>query len=199
MDDMHRLTSSIIILSLLSFPAFAVTDPGVEHPLSGITYAPPSGEQRPGSVASDGNDFVAVWSDITIPRQGVYATHIGAHGEASVSSQRLIRPGSARDLSLCYGSGDYVDTTPSQIITGFTAIQIGMAFAGGRLGLAATSSTTLKRVFINPQSLAVTKLTDVASGGQEVNVVAVQSSLEAYLMNFNLSKLDIMRVPLRDN
>jgi hypothetical protein len=321
MDDMYRLTSSIIILSLLSLPAFAATDPGVEHPLSGITYAPPSGEQRPGSVSSDGNDFVAVWSDITIPRQGVYATHIGAHGEADVSSQRLLRPGSARDLSLCYGSsgylmtwtddtdkavysaklnsggnivsgprliippdqgdtvnpagtyaralgcsnsgallvfrkggvpmftlldsngnvtkpaktlpindgdpivtvsdgsafyigtrsldaqtvslirissnGDLIDNT--QILTGFTAIQIGMAYAGGRLGLAATNSTTLKRVFINPQSLAVTKLPDVASGGQEVNVVAVQSSLDAYLMNFNLSKLDIMRVPLRDN
>jgi hypothetical protein len=323
MDDMHRLTTSIIILSLLSFPAFAVTDPGVEHPLSGITYAPPSGEQRPGSVASDGNDFVAVWSDITIPRQGVYATHIGAHGEAGISSQRLLRSGSARDLSLCYGSGGYlvtwtddadkavysaklnsdgnivsgprliippdqgdtfipagtyarslgcsssgallifrkggvpmvtlldsngnvtkaaktfpinagdpivtvsdgstyyigtrsldsqtvsvirvssngdlIDSTPSQIIAGFTAIQIGMAYAGGRLGLAATNSTTLKRVFINPQSLAVTKLPDVASGGQEVNVVAVQNSLDAYLMNFNLSKLDILRVPLRDN
>jgi hypothetical protein len=319
---MHRLTFSIIILSLLSFPALAVTDPGVEHPLSGITYAPPSGEQRPGSVASDGNDFVAVWSDITIPRQGVYATHIGAHGEASVSSQRLIRAGSARDLSLCYGSGGYlmtwsddtdkavysarlnsdgnivsgprliiapdqgdtfnpagtyaralgcsnsgallvfrkggvpmitlldsngnvtkpaktlpindgdpivtvsdgsayyvgtrasdgtagiirissngdlVDAAPSPIITGFPALQIGMAYAGGRLGLAATSSTTLKRAFVNPQSLAVTKLPDVASGGQEVNVVAVQNSLDAYLMNFNLSKLDVMRVPLRDN
>jgi hypothetical protein len=322
MGDMHRLTSSIIILSLLSFPAFAVTDPGIEHPLSSVIYAPPSGEQRPGSVASDGNDFVAVWSDITIPRQGVYATHIGAHGEASVSSQRLLRAGSARDVSLCYGSGGYLatwtddasqavysaklnsdgnivsgprliippdqgdtvnpagtyaralgcsnsgallvfrkgvpmftlldangnvtkpakalpindgdpivtvsdgsafyvgtrsldaqtvsiirvssngdllDATPSPVITGFTAIQIGMAYAGGRLGLAATNSTTLKRLFINPQSLAVTKLPDVASGGQEVNVVAVQSSLDAYLMNFNLSKLDIMRVPLRDN
>jgi|GEM_PF-2993188 len=320
---MHRL-STVLIISLFSFAAFAAIGPGPERPVSSIVYDAPAGEQRPGAVTSDGHDFLSVWTDITAPRAGVYATRIPANGAVTVTSARQLRAGSAKDVGVCYANGGYIavwsdvltfsvysarlnsdgspiagprqiitgeaiddlvtspatayprglacsnngavlvfkkntpmvvtldsngvlastpkklpigdddvvsaasngtsyfiatrsfdpsnvgiirvsatgdvtDAAPAPVFAGVTATQIGLNFAGGRLGIAAVSSTTLRRAFIDPATLTVTKLPDVASGGQDVNVITFGNTLEAYVMNYNSSKIDVSRVPLRDN
>ena len=96
-------------------------------------------------------------------------------------------------------SGALTDANPQPLITGFIATQIGMAYAGNRLGIAGVSSTKLKRAFVDPSSLAVTALPEVTTGGQDVNVVALGNALDAYVMNYNSLKVDVLRVPMRDN
>ena len=100
--------SNVLIIALLSLTAFAAIAPGPERPLSTIVYAPPAGEQRPGAVASDGNDFLSVWTDVSLPRTGVYASRIPAHGQTSVTSERLLRSSAARDVDVCYANGGYL-------------------------------------------------------------------------------------------
>ncbi len=320
---MHRLSTALII-ALSSYSAFAAVGAGPERPVSSITYEAPAGEQRPGSVASDGHDFLSVWTDITAPRTGVYATRIAANGSVNVTSERLLRSGTAKDATVCYAGGGYLavwsdvassavysarlnsdgsaivgpraiiqgqtineviinpatvyphglacssngavlvfrtakptvvtldangalastpkalpigdddsvaaasdgtsyaivtssfdppnvgvirvgadgsvtDSAPKPVFPGVFVTAISAAFAGGRLGVAAIAPTTLRRAFVDPATLAVTKLPDVATGGQDVNVIALGSALDAFAMNYNGAKVNISRIPLRDN
>src|SRR5213082_1778155 len=105
---MHRF-STVLIFTVLSLPTFAIT-PGPERPLSGIIYEAPAGEQRPGAVASDGTDFVAIWTDLNVPHQGVFTARVTPQGSVNVSSQRLVRSGAARDVSLCFANDGYLAT-----------------------------------------------------------------------------------------
>lgn len=320
---MHRL-STVLIITLSSFAAFAAIGPGPERPVSSITYEAPAGEQRPGSVASDGHDFVSVWTDITAPRAGVYASRIPFNSSVSVTAEHLLQSGTAKDATVCYANGGYLavwsdvlsssvysarlnsdgsaivgprsiiqgrsindvvidpatvyprglacsnngavlvfrtskpmvvtldangalasgpkalpigdddsvaaasdgtsyaivtssfnppnigvirvgadgivkDSAPAPVFANVAATAIGAAFGGGRLGVAAISPSTLRRAFIDPATLAVTKLPDIATGGQDVNVVAFGSALDAFAMNYNGAKVNISRVGLRDN
>lgn len=318
--SMHRL-STVLILSLLSLPLFAAITPGPERPLSGITYDSPAGEQRPGAVASDGTDFLAAWTDLNVPHQGVFAARVTPQGAVNINSQRSIRAGAARDVSLCFANDAYLatwtdDATQSvfsaklsrdgsvvagprvivaaqmhdsftesagtfpralacngsggmvvaklgttvmpvmldsagnvvktgaalpiadgdpiatvtdgskyfigvrqratstigvvpvdsngnigaftTVFTGSPAQQVGMAYNNGRLALAAASNTALQRAFIDTNTMAITKLPDVAAGGQEVVVVANGSVFDVYLRPFSGGTLDILQVPFRD-
>jgi hypothetical protein len=104
---MYRIRT-VLILSLFSFNAFATLAPGPERKLSPTVYAPPAGEQRPGALASNGTDFLSVWTDLSLPRQGVYATRVTRDGNVSVASERLVRAGTARDVSVCFAGDGYL-------------------------------------------------------------------------------------------
>jgi len=321
---MDRLRT-VLILSLFSFNAFATLSPGPERKVSPTVYAPPAGEQRPGALASDGTDFLSVWTDLSIPRQGVYATRVTRDANVSVANERLVRAGAARDVSVCFAGDGYLaswtddtsqsvftaklaldghvvggprvvvapdvhdaftnaagtypralacmsngallvakvgaqpiavlldaagnfvknagnlpiadgdpivnvtvgssyfigsesrqnsrfgitrvkadgtltDASPVPIIGSFLAQQISMAFNGGtRLAVAAVNGATLKRAFVDTNSMAVTNLPDVALGGQEVSVVSNTSFFDAYVHPLGSTTFDIMHVTYRDN
>jgi hypothetical protein len=321
---MHRF-GNVLILSLFSLNAFATLAPGPERKVSPAVYAPPAGEQRPGAVASNGTDFLSVWTDLSIPRQGVYATRVTRDANVGVSNQRLVRPGAARDVSVCFAGDGYLaswsddasqsvfsaklaldgnviggprvvlapdvhdaftnaagtypralacmnngamlvakigaqpivvlldaagnfvknagnlsitdgdpivnvtagntyfianesrtnsrvgitrvkadgtitDASPVNVIGSFLAQQIGMAFNGGtRLAVAAVNGTTLKRAFVDTNSMAITNLPDVALGGQDVSVVSNTNFFDAYVRPLTSATMDIAHVTYRDN
>jgi len=321
---MHRLGNALI-LSLFSLNALATLSPGPERKVSPTVYAPPAGEQRPGALASNGTDFLSVWTDLSIPRQGVYATRVTRDANVGVSNERLVRAGAARDVSVCFAGDGYIatwsddasqsvysaklavdgtviggprvvvapdvhdaftnaagtypralacmsngallvakigpqpmavmldaagnfvknagnlsiadgdpiatvtvgntyfianesrtnsrlgitrvkadgtitDASPVPIIGSFLAQQISMAFNGGtRLAIAAVNGTTLKRAFVDANSMAVTTLPDVALGGQEVSVVSNTNFFDAYVRPLTSATMDIVHVTFRDN
>lgn len=93
---------------LFGFAAHAALLFGPERAISGVEYAPPLGIQRPDSVASDGNDFLAVWNDREYGRYGIYATRINAAGESRPDTQILIRRGVSALASVVWNGSAYL-------------------------------------------------------------------------------------------
>src|SRR6185503_1378738 len=89
---MIRRISFLLVAAWLSSAAHAALVFGPERAISRIEYGSPLGPQRPSGLASDGNGFLAVWSDSgALERQGIYAAPISAAGEIRPESQILIR------------------------------------------------------------------------------------------------------------
>ncbi|HYR29365.1 MAG TPA: hypothetical protein VEU30_12920 [Thermoanaerobaculia bacterium] len=69
---MSRLLPLLAAL-LLAFPLLAGPVLGPERPLSPVSFGPAFGTQYVQALATDGTDFLAVWSDQTPGRAGAYA------------------------------------------------------------------------------------------------------------------------------
>jgi hypothetical protein len=81
---MSRLPLALLLLVSLSANALTL---GTERPISAPAYGSPSGAQFYSALATDGNDFVALWADHD--RYRLHSTHVSASGEVSKPSSLI--------------------------------------------------------------------------------------------------------------
>jgi hypothetical protein len=107
----RTVRTAVFILFAIVRVAQAADVLGPERPVSRPVYAPPAGTQRPGAVASDGSNFLVVWSDEAAGRAGLYVGHVAANGAVAPIPQLPLRSGTiVRDISACWTGSRYLIT-----------------------------------------------------------------------------------------
>jgi len=100
----------LLVLSTIffGFAAHAALVFGPEHAVSPIEYAPPLGAQWPDAVATDGTDFLVVWHDGMLGREGIYAARVNSAGETRPESQLVIRRGVVASSAAIWNGSSYL-------------------------------------------------------------------------------------------
>lgn len=107
----RTVRTAVFVLFAILRVAHAADVLGPERPVSRPVYAPPAGTQRPGAVASDGSNFLVVWSDEAVGRAGLYVAHVAANGDVAPIPQLPLRSGTiVRDISACWTGSRYLIT-----------------------------------------------------------------------------------------
>jgi hypothetical protein len=119
------LLLSFAVLLSISLTAGATTF-GPEVPVAPPSYSSAYGGQLTESVASDGESFVALWSEsVHYARLGLYSSVIDANGVVHPASSNLLRSGLIRGASIVWTGDHYLATWGDNAIGAVVAAPIG--------------------------------------------------------------------------
>src|SRR6476659_2870157 len=112
------------VLLFLSFPAGATTF-GPEVPVSPPTYGSAYGVQTSPAVASDGESFVALWSENFYFNEGLYSSVVDASGSVHPAASNRLRLGAVRGASIVWTGDHYLATWGDDVLRAVVAAPIG--------------------------------------------------------------------------